>query len=688
MGEHYLLLADNEQQPLNNVYCFLETIFEKENIGTSHYTTISLAQDLATIAKNIKDKTKEIEQKGRKPILIVDAHLLVADDSFLSYEGIQLLKYLRIQHHLHHSIFILGFEELKTVLRRHPEHYILMAPGNSYIQLPCTRETFLPYVYNHQPIENNKLREYYKPFVKSDFDISQFGHSFANEFGLSLMHLANGDISENNGVEPPNELEFSKARLIYNYGKDDQYLEVAKNQLETLRKLISENECTIYCIDDQGEDGWYNLYQKLCFIKPNIRFKSLENNILKKEDYIQEIRKKITSSKPDVVLLDLRLKGDEENQTPIHDISGYKVLKKLHQKFPALPIIISSATNKSDNLTKLKNAGAFALWSKPRIEQGNIDIYQKHLELTSILYEALNNYDHETEKWILEADYHIQRLLELKQDFIHFVDEFLNDLIKKLEHELESDEKVLLPLFVADKIILDSNFFIRTKRKEDFINCYLLLWGICMYNHSKDRKRNVIVVKDITDELMINSINRSNCRETRLVSKYAVETLMKIEQKWPYIIENEHYKITNNLEDIVVGKGKKVEENKVYIEKRLKRYIDVVSNSDFEKRRKKHEVKIKGKNWTHADEVIRMLIRYYFNNGEVSRVQVINEDKGCKESICNILKAENGFGSEVYKEEKIGFHIENNNQRCDFSDVETMRKAFQTKIMEPFFQNK
>jgi len=64
---------------------------------------------------------------------------------------------------------------------------------------------------------------------------------------------------------------------------------------------------------------------------------------------------KVRNSPPDCVLMDIKMPG----------LNGVEALKRIHEIVPALPIILVSAYATNDLMEEAKNAGAYAILSKP-----------------------------------------------------------------------------------------------------------------------------------------------------------------------------------------------------------------------------------------------------------------------------------------------------------------------------------
>jgi CheY-like chemotaxis protein len=163
-------------------------------------------------------------------------------------------------------------------------------------------------------------------------------------------------------------------------------------QLNALRRLSISKAARILFIDDQAEDGWSDIFKLIIYNQKNVHidyFKTLSNKIW--EDYkpifnntsdINELKKKITifyteQIRPfivdkdgnflrDMLILDLRL--GQETEQDIEKLSGVLLLNKIKKEFPALPIMVVTASNKSWSHQEVMRNGADAYWTKEGID--------------------------------------------------------------------------------------------------------------------------------------------------------------------------------------------------------------------------------------------------------------------------------------------------------------------------------
>ncbi len=132
----------------------------------------------------------------------------------------------------------------------------------------------------------------------------------------------------------------------------------------------------ILYIDDEWNKGWVVVLEKFFASSPDIVFETLKYDFKDKKhgEILAECKKKIASSNPDAVLLDLRLSDtDFNNSHNSTHLTGYKVLEAIKSINPGIQVIIFTASNKVWNFTELHKAGCddFILKESPELSTDN-----------------------------------------------------------------------------------------------------------------------------------------------------------------------------------------------------------------------------------------------------------------------------------------------------------------------------
>lgn len=189
-------------------------------------------------------------------------------------------------------------------------------------------------------------------------------HSIANEWSILRWAKVLGITTE---IEALKDIRINIESLLYYKFLQAKY-PIEEEPDRAAFNIIGKGR--ILYIDDEWNKGWNVVLEKFVSASPNIVFETLKYDFKDKthEDILAECKKKIASSKPDAVLLDLRLSDSDftNSHNSLH-LTGYKVLKAIKLINPGIQVIIFTASNKVWNFTELQNAGCddFVLKESP-----------------------------------------------------------------------------------------------------------------------------------------------------------------------------------------------------------------------------------------------------------------------------------------------------------------------------------
>jgi CheY-like chemotaxis protein len=161
--------------------------------------------------------------------------------------------------------------------------------------------------------------------------------------------------------------------------------------LTMARDELKQNPPKILFIDDQAEDGWTFIFQQIIYSGQNNAFSYIVPNIDEAtEDIVDKIMVQLNVLNPDLIILDLRLKGETGPITDISDISGIKVLESLQKLKISSPILITTASNKIWSYKGTFALGANAYWIKEGLDEkrnleATIENYIRFVDLVRLL---------------------------------------------------------------------------------------------------------------------------------------------------------------------------------------------------------------------------------------------------------------------------------------------------------------
>ena len=335
-------------------------------------------------------------------------------------------------------------------------------------------------------------------------------------------------------IEEKNELDAFIEEIIREIKENIEGYNIQRSKksisdiISDIRKSFQEVPPKIIYVDDQAQEGWAKIFQRMIYGGESDNFavivpqkeedeKEIVQRILNEEKRLKENTNQIV-----LLILDLRLK-QEKGELPIEDISGIKVLKELKGKKFSCPILITTASNKWKSYKEINRLGALAYWQKKGLDEQNdtkslLENYFSFLKLiyvlckdktiaflyndfSSMIRELGENkeiYWWETAFWRnAEKTINKSKKIEIRNDEITAISEKMTEILHKsyLKEETQeeqtyvvSKEKILRNFreswelylgFVSEKILYD-DFQLENSAKDDII--------------SVKRKNNAIIV--------------------------------------------------------------------------------------------------------------------------------------------------------------------------------------------------
>lgn len=145
------------------------------------------------------------------------------------------------------------------------------------------------------------------------------------------------------------------------------------DKVADVHKALNGRAPHVVYVDDMATAGWSNVlcriiyndpddYTNLCYVAPN------------DDDDTQTIIQNIieafkTLGTVDLLILDLRLKKNERGYVNPKELSGFKVLERLHQINLKFPILVFTASNKVWSMKEAFKGNVMSFWTKGGLEQ-------------------------------------------------------------------------------------------------------------------------------------------------------------------------------------------------------------------------------------------------------------------------------------------------------------------------------
>lgn len=142
------------------------------------------------------------------------------------------------------------------------------------------------------------------------------------------------------------------------------------NTFVEMRKRLNKEKPTIVLVDDLANEGWAQILQRIIYNKEE----SPEFHVIVPEQDIDykvlahRVQDKVREVNADLLILDLRLRGEYGLASTLENASGMQVLSELSDQL-ACPILIASTAEKMINYRELLSWGATASWTKQGLNE-------------------------------------------------------------------------------------------------------------------------------------------------------------------------------------------------------------------------------------------------------------------------------------------------------------------------------
>jgi len=172
-----------------------------------------------------------------------------------------------------------------------------------------------------------------------------------------------------------------------------KYLQ-AKYPLMTTKTLgykRTKSSGKILYIDDEWHKGWSDIFTQYFSLNSQIEFETFEylykdNN---KFTMMRDIKEKVQSSNPDIIILDLRLTHTDHQNGDIETLSGIKIAKMIKEINAGIQIIMLSASSKNNILEKLYEHDILGYIKKEHPQDNDQNIKERVAKLADLVDDGL-----------------------------------------------------------------------------------------------------------------------------------------------------------------------------------------------------------------------------------------------------------------------------------------------------------
>ena len=297
--------------------------------------------------------------------------LSLSDINPLEFTGIRCAAHIRLDKRYRNTftpILFLGPESLEEVLRLSELGSFLLTPS-VFLSSANTVEQFFEWIELYDPIVKRLLETDYSRFlnrfeIKAPANFADDHHSIANLWGAAVL------VRRITQEMMPSTVDCSEAlhSLFFKYvlAKRDISEEMSTAGGEDETETLAEGK-SFLLIDDEANKGWE--FALSHYLEGAKVFDVISEKVSKYDDISDIGRTKIEKGDYDIIFLDLRLGGpDEECIIDPRSFSGMDVLRHIKEINRGTQVIMFTASNKAWNLKALMDEGVDGYYIKPSPE--------------------------------------------------------------------------------------------------------------------------------------------------------------------------------------------------------------------------------------------------------------------------------------------------------------------------------
>lgn len=300
---------------------------------------------------------------------LVDLIILPLEQSteYLSshlFGGLEFLLWLRIKG-INSHVIVLSFFSLQEVMSKTKQSFILGSKGITFVQLPFH---YLDAKQIKRIVREKSEEHNLKLYLSSIFDLAQFRHAYANVWGLQQIvkvhKTLNKYFDESKIIYDGNvsgSLNYKIAEYLYGHSDHtvppDLFYKIIqfRKNINKFSEKIQYQHKKIIVIDDKADTGWIFFLQDVfpkCIDVISIpignSYDELQNNFISQYNDDECL----------MVLLDLRLRKNEENIHNYASLDSVKLMKKMlsacncdnHFTYKNIKFLLFTASNQIHNL--------------------------------------------------------------------------------------------------------------------------------------------------------------------------------------------------------------------------------------------------------------------------------------------------------------------------------------------------
>ena len=276
-------------------------------------------------------------------------------------------------------------------------------------------------------------------------------HSITNEWAIYRW-------ADFLGIELTTEIQNNIYGMLYfKYLKAYHSFQDSKSKMKKLAQK-PKAKGTILLIDDEYKKGWEDVFEKLLGESDGIIFETLKYEYKDKEcdEICMYVKNFIEKDLADLIILDLRLCGDDFEQKKIENITGIKIIQEIQTINPAIQIILWTASGDSIILDEVNKLNILGYIKKESLGDRTADVNSSIKSLITLVDKGLG-------KKYLKEVWDIQKSITINNPKIQIE-------VKSIFEILDSDMKnrFIYAMFAIFKVIeIICNIYFEEKKIDE-----------------------------------------------------------------------------------------------------------------------------------------------------------------------------------------------------------------------------
>lgn len=445
----------------------------------------------------------EVIQLKKPDFLIINVDVVFSTRPTENWSGISFLLYARMMN-FNKPCVCFGREPLLSMIKQKTCNAILLSEGNCYvIPFQSELEEVIIGIALQKHADNTSLVE----IVKGNLDLEKVRHEWANYWGIYRLfesHLLFEKKFAGKNIEQilPDNLQqkllsYEGVALRYLYGKEplrnDRSIRQQVVYCNELRGKLKSSNAKVLYIDDQANFGWSEILQEIIYgHKDELLFKTIKPETdFNEEKLISRLNKEILMFKPHVLLLDVRLRNEKGAVSIPDELSGLKLLAKIRKQIPDMPVIMFTASNKSNTIIRCKELGAYDVWIKEGIDErlSYQDAVSHYFQLVRLIYECVSFVSERANKFLFGLEFPLAQF-ERKAE-----DRKIAEWIDNIPGIQQKDIRIFGQF---DICLIDTNIFLFNNQYT--LNAYKALW--CLLNLRSKSQKRVTILNQVYNEVI------------------------------------------------------------------------------------------------------------------------------------------------------------------------------------------